>query len=121
LCLSGDLFSVLTLNLNPARDKMYITVDKAKRNLRIGISNLIQKQKVGNRSPSDCVGVSRQGICTMLVVLIAYLTHSQRTPLYNKDLQKHVSDCSRPCSRSKKLTVHRERGINVKVLIINRL
>ncbi|MDR3197531.1 MAG: hypothetical protein LBU34_06625 [Planctomycetaceae bacterium] len=38
---------------------MCITVGGAKRNLRIGIPNPIQNQKVGNRSPKGCVGVSR--------------------------------------------------------------
>ncbi|MDR3197440.1 MAG: hypothetical protein LBU34_06170 [Planctomycetaceae bacterium] len=39
---------------------MYITGGEAQRNRRIGIPNPIQKQEIGNRLPSDCVGDSRQ-------------------------------------------------------------
>ncbi|MDR3198639.1 MAG: hypothetical protein LBU34_12300 [Planctomycetaceae bacterium] len=67
---------------------MCITVGGAKRNLRIGISNPTKgrqpfadfavKNSQGRQSfaeglsPNDCVGVSRQRICTMLIASIAY-------------------------------------------------
>ncbi|MDR3199436.1 MAG: hypothetical protein LBU34_16325 [Planctomycetaceae bacterium] len=41
---------------------MCITGVEVQRNLRIGIPNPVQKQKVGNRSPNDCLPIGNRNI-----------------------------------------------------------